>query len=48
MKYLELAYKTIPEEQLEKYKEHPERDTHPKFFYRRDIINDYERLIKNN
>ena len=45
-KYLEMAYKIIGKEKIEKYNKHPEKDTHPEFFYRRDIIRAYADNLK--
>ena len=36
-----MAYEIIGKEKIEKYNKHPEKDTHPEFFYRRDIIRAY-------
>ena len=41
-KYLTLAYETILKESIDEYHKHKEKDTHPKFFYCRDIIKTYE------
>ena len=41
-KYLQMAYEVVGKEKIEKYHEYPERDTHPEFFYCRDIIKAYE------
>ena len=40
-RYLNMAYENIGKEQIEKYYRHPEKDTHPEFFYYRDIIKSY-------
>ena len=40
--YLTMAYETIGKEAKDKYHKHPEKDTHPEFFYCRDIIKEYE------
>ena len=40
--YLEMAYEIVGKEKIEKYHGHPEKDTHPEFFYCRDIIKEYE------
>ncbi len=45
-KYLEMAYEIIGKEKIEKYNKHPEKDTYPEFFYRRDIIKAYQNNIK--
>ena len=45
-KYLEMAYEIIGKEKIEKYNKHPEKDTHPEFFYRRDIIRAYTDNLK--
>ena len=39
-----IAYNIINKEKLEQYHKHPEKDTHPKFFYMRDIVKAYESL----
>ena len=41
-KYLNLAYKSVGIKRIEKYHAHSEKDTHPEFFYCRDIIKEYE------
>ena len=41
-KYLNLAYKSVGIKRIEKYHAHSEKDTHPEFFYCRDIIKAYE------
>jgi tetratricopeptide (TPR) repeat protein len=41
-KYLNLAYKSVGIKRIEKYHKHSEKDTHPAFFYCRDIIKAYE------
>jgi tetratricopeptide (TPR) repeat protein len=41
-KYLEMAYDIVGKEKIEKYNKHPEKNTHPEFFYCRDIIKAYE------
>ena len=40
--YLTMAYETIGKKAKDKYHKHPEKDTHPEFFYCRDIIKEYE------
>ena len=45
-KYLEMAYEIIEKEKIEKYNKHPEKDTHPEFFYCNDIIKAYADNIK--
>ena len=45
--YLKMAYKIIGMEKIEKYHQHPEKDTHPEFFYCRDIIKAYETSLKH-
>ena len=45
-KYLEMAYEIIGKEKIEKYNKHPEKDTYPEFFYRRDIIKAYQNNIE--
>ena len=40
--YLKLAYEIIGIEKIEKYHQHPDKDTHPEFFYCREIIKAYE------
>ena len=42
--YLKLAYEIIDKEKIEQYHQHPEKDTHPSFFYMRDIVKAYESL----
>ena len=44
--YLEMAYEIIGKEKIEKYNKHPEKDTHPEFFYCRDIIRAYADNLK--
>ena len=44
--YLEMAYDIIGKEKIEKYNNHPEKDTHPEFFYCNDIISAYTDNIK--
>ena len=41
-KNLETAYNNIDKKQIDQYNNHPEKDTHPRFFYCRDIITAYE------
>ena len=41
-KNLETAYNNIDKKQIDQYNNHPEKDTHPRFFYCRDIIKAYE------
>ena len=40
--YLTMAYETIGKKAKDKYHKHPEKDSHPEFFYCRDIIKEYE------
>jgi len=44
-KYLNLAYEIIGPKQIEKYHQHSDKDTHPDFFYSRDIIKAYENTL---
>ena len=44
-KYLNLAYEIIGPKQIEKYHQHSDKDTHPDFFYYRDIIKAYENTL---
>ena len=44
---LKMAYEIIGKEKIEKYYKHPEKDTHPEFFYCRDIIKAYETSLKH-
>ena len=46
-KYLNMAYEIVGKEKIEKYHQHPEKDTHPKFFYCRDIIKAYESSLNH-
>ena len=41
-KYLTIAYATIGKEVIDKYHNHLEKNTHPEFFYCREIIKTYE------
>ena len=41
-KYLNMAYENIGKKQIDKYHTHPNKDTYPGFFWRRDIIKIYE------
>ena len=41
-----MAYDIIGKEKIEKYNKHPEKDTHPEFFYCNDIIRAYTDNIK--
>ena len=40
--YLLMAYEIVGKRKIEKYHAHSEKDTHPEFFYCRDIIKVYE------
>ena len=44
-KNLEIAYNNIDKKQIDQYNNHPEKDTHPRFFYCRDIITAYENKL---
>ena len=44
-KYLNLAYESVGIKRIEKYHNHPEKDTYPDFFYCRDIIKTYENTL---
>jgi tetratricopeptide (TPR) repeat protein len=41
-KFLRMAYDNVENKLIQQYHEHNERDTHPRFFYCRDIIKAYE------
>ena len=45
--YLKMAYKIVGQKQIDKYNNHSEKDTHPEFFYCRDIIKAYETSLKH-
>ena len=44
-KYLKMAYDNVENKQIQQYHDHNERDTHPRFFYCRDIIKVYENSL---
>ena len=44
-KYLNLAYENIGKKKIEEYHSNPEKGTHPRFFYCRDIIQTYEKNL---
>ena len=41
-----MAYDIIGKEKIDNYNNHPEKDTHPEFFYCNDIIKTYTDNIK--
>jgi hypothetical protein len=45
--YLLMAYEIVGKRKIEKYHAHSEKDTHPAFFYCRDIIKAYESSLKH-
>ena len=47
LEYLLTAYNFIGKEIINKYHQHPKKDSHPDFFYCRDIINTYESSLRD-